>query len=127
ETVYLMMSHYLRPLEEVDAVAEAHRAFLARLQEDGLLIEGGRLDPPVGGVVLLRVATREEAVATMAADPYVTEQVASYDAFGWKPRWGVLAGGGGKGGWPWAGEETGGEGWQSGLGEADRAGRPCGV
>lgn len=90
--MYLMISTYLAPLDEVDKAREAHMTFVDGLEERGLVVAAGRQDPPVGGVVLLDTATAEEAVAAMADDPYVQQGLASYVATGWKPTRGTLAG-----------------------------------
>ncbi|PRY27116.1 YciI family protein [Pseudosporangium ferrugineum] len=89
--VYLMISTYLVPLDEVDRVRDEHLAFLAGLEERGLVVSAGRQDPAVGGVVLLGVGTEEEARELMAQDPYVLRGVAEYTATGWTPTRGVLA------------------------------------
>jgi uncharacterized protein YciI len=89
--MYLMISKYLRPLDEVDGSREDHMAFLAGLEARNLVVSAGRQDPAVGGVVLLGVETEAEAVALMAGDPYVQRGLAAYTATGWKPTRGVLA------------------------------------
>jgi uncharacterized protein YciI len=81
--MYLMISTYLRPLDEVDAIRPEHAEFLASLDHDGLLVGAGRSIPPTGGIVLLDVETEEQARATMAADPYVTGGYAAYEPVGW--------------------------------------------
>ena len=89
--MYLMISTYLAPLDQVDKAREAHMTFLDGLEERGLVIAAGRQDPPVGGVILLDTATAEEAVEAMAGDPYVQQGLASYVATGWTPTRGALA------------------------------------
>jgi uncharacterized protein YciI len=90
--VYLMISQYLAPLDEVDKAVPDHQAFLDGLQDRGLMISAGRQDPPVGGVVLLAVDTEAQAHELMAGDPYVQRKLAEYRAIGWRPSRGVLAG-----------------------------------
>ena len=89
--MYLMISTYVAPLDEVDAVRDDHLRFIDDLERRRLLVSAGRQDPPVGGVVLLAAATEGEAVALMADDPYVRRGVARYQAIGWQPTRGVLA------------------------------------
>lgn len=89
--MYLMISTYLAPLAEVDALRDEHLRFLAGLEQRRLVVSAGRQDPPVGGVVILAVASEAEAVALMAEDPYVRAGVARYQAIGWQPSRGVLA------------------------------------
>lgn len=90
--VYLMISKYLKPLDEVDAARDDHLAYIAGLEQRGLVVSAGRQDPPVGGVILLDVDSAEEAQAVIAEDPYVRRGLASYTATGWVPSRGVLAG-----------------------------------
>ena len=89
--MYLMISTYLAPLDEVDRAREDHLAFIAGLEERGLVVSAGRQNPAVGGVVLLGVDTEAEARELMAQDPYVVRGLAEYAATGWTPTRGVLA------------------------------------
>ena len=88
--MYLMISTYLKPLDEVDAVRDDHYAFLDGLEAQGLVALAGRQDPPVGGVILLNVDSRERALEIFADDPYVTSGNAEYTAIGWNPGRGSL-------------------------------------
>ncbi len=89
--MYLMISKYLAPLDEVDRARDEHLAFIAGLEERGLVVSAGRQDPAVGGVVLLAVDTEAEARELIAEDPYVLRGLAEYTATGWTPSRGVLA------------------------------------
>ena len=89
--MYLMISTYLRPLDEVDAVRPEHIEFVAGLTETGVCVASGRRQPPVGGILLLDVATEDEARAVIADDPYVTGGFARYEPVGWTPTTGRLA------------------------------------
>jgi uncharacterized protein YciI len=89
--VYLMISTYLVPLDEVDAARADHFEFLAGLEARGLVVGAGRQDPPTGGIVLLDVDTEAEARALFADDPYVVRGLARYEPTGWKPTRGALA------------------------------------
>jgi uncharacterized protein YciI len=88
--VYLMISTYTVPLEEVDKLRDAHIAFLDEKQAEGIVVEAGRQDPPNGGVVILDVASEKEAFAVMADDPYVKANVGEYRAVGFNPTRGPL-------------------------------------
>ncbi|WP_245665433.1 YciI family protein [Actinoplanes subtropicus] len=90
--VYLMISTYLVPLDEVAKVRDEHLAFLDGLVAQGTLVAAGRQDPPVGGMVLLDVADEATAREVMAQDPYVLRGAAEYEARGWAPTVGVLKG-----------------------------------
>jgi uncharacterized protein YciI len=90
--VYLMISTYLAPLEEMDKARDDHAKYLDGLERRGLVIAAGRQDPPTGGVIVFDVDTAEEAHALIADDPYVQRGLAEYRPIGWKPTRGVLAG-----------------------------------
>jgi uncharacterized protein YciI len=89
--VYLMISKYLVPLDEVDRARADHLAFLDGLTARGLLVTAGRQDPPAGGVVLLNVDDEAEARELMKDDPYEANGLAEYTAVGWRPAIGALA------------------------------------
>jgi uncharacterized protein YciI len=90
--VYLMISTYSAPLEQVDEARADHLRFIDGLDERGLVVSAGRQEPPAGGVVLLQVDSAAEAHALMAEDPYVLRGLATYEAIGWQPMRGVLVG-----------------------------------
>ena len=46
---------YRRPLEEVLAVTEQHRAYLRDLKDEGVLVASGPMDPRAGGILLVSV------------------------------------------------------------------------
>ena len=88
----LALIRYRRPLEEVVPHTDAHRAYLRRLQEQGVLLASGPLEPRTGGALLLRVP-EEEVHATLDrvrdGDPYVQAGVAQYEVLPWRPGIGV--------------------------------------
>ena len=85
-----MISKYLVPLEQVDAVREAHMAYLEGLEAQNLVVAAGRQDPPVGGIILFNVTDEARARELIAEDPYVKQGVAEYTATGWLPTRGAL-------------------------------------
>jgi uncharacterized protein YciI len=83
---------YRRPLDEVLAVVDAHRAYLRTLYDAGTVLASGPLDPRSGGALLLRVP--DDAVhATLDAirdnDPYVKNGMAQYELLPWAAGTGV--------------------------------------
>jgi uncharacterized protein YciI len=77
---------YRRPLDEVLEVTDRHRAYLRALQEEGLLIASGPMDPRGGGLLLLRVPD-DDVIGTLDrirdGDPYVTFGLAQYEMIPW--------------------------------------------
>ena len=88
--MYLMISTYRAPLEQVDAARDDHVRYLDELERRGLVVSAGRQNPPVGGIILFNVDSEAEARALLADDPYVLRGLADYEARGWTPTRGVL-------------------------------------
>lgn len=83
----LALIRYRRPLDEVLAHHDAHRAYLLTLKEAGTLVASGPLDPRTGGALLLRLpetATERDLDAIRDGDPYWQHGVAQYELLRWK-------------------------------------------
>jgi uncharacterized protein YciI len=83
--MFVFVSEYQRPLEEVDEHREAHLAFLAGLNEQGRILISGRRNPPVGGVVVIDADDLDQATAIMAEDPFAKAGVARYEPYEFTP------------------------------------------
>ena len=82
----MMLVRYRRPLAEVEAVTEAHRAYLRTLQEQGILLASGPLDPRTGGMVLLRVQDADPLAdldTIRNNDPFFNAGLATYEPLVW--------------------------------------------
>ncbi len=79
---------YRRPLEEVVANTDDHRAYLRSLQEKGTLLASGPFDPRTGGALILRLP-EENPVAALDAvrdgDPFWQRGIAQYELLSWNP------------------------------------------
>ena len=85
---------YRRPLEQVLAVVDEHRAYLRGLLEQGILLVSGPLEPRTGGALLLRVPDDDVHAAldrVRDGDPYVQAGVAQYELLPWRPGLGAEA------------------------------------
>lgn len=82
----LAVIRYRRPVDEVLAHYEAHRAYLLSLKQAGTLVASGPLDPRFGGALLLRLpdtATEGDLDAIRDGDPYWQNGVAQYELLRW--------------------------------------------
>ena len=82
----LALIRYRRPIEEVVAHQDAHRAFQRKLQEEGKLLAAGPHDPRFGGMMLLRVGdegAQQALDAIRDADPYYQNGVVQYELLIW--------------------------------------------
>lgn len=83
--LFLILLDYLRPLSEVDAHLDEHRAFLARHYAAGHFLLSGRKTPRTGGVILARAHSLYEVTQWVSADPFCQARVASYQIVTWEP------------------------------------------
>lgn len=79
---------YRRPLEEIVAVTDEHRAYLRVLKQQGLLLASGPFEPRVGGGLLFRVPDDNVNGALDRIrdnDPFVKQGLAQWELLVWNP------------------------------------------
>jgi uncharacterized protein YciI len=84
----LVLIRYRKPLDEVVAATEPHRAYLRELQSRRVLIAAGPFDPRTGGALLVRLPDQNAAAALDAirdGDPFYRNGIANYELIAWKP------------------------------------------
>jgi uncharacterized protein YciI len=77
---------YRRPIEEVVAATEPHRAYLRQLKAEGTLVAAGPMDPRYGGIFLLKVSDenpQRELDAIRDGDPFYQLHIAQYELMCW--------------------------------------------
>jgi uncharacterized protein YciI len=82
----LALIRYRRPLDEVIAATDTHRAYLRSLKDAGTLIASGPFDPRTGGALLLRVPdddVHHALDAVRAGDPFTALGIAQYELIPW--------------------------------------------
>lgn len=88
----LMIVRYRRPLPEIEAATEAHRAYLRTLKAQGLLLASGPMDPRHGGVLLFRVQDAhplQDLDQIRDGDPFFQQGLATYEPLVWKVNIGI--------------------------------------
>jgi uncharacterized protein YciI len=83
--MFVLLSRYLKPLDEVDRWVAEHRAFLERHFQSGDLLVSGPQNPRTGGVIVTHDISREAVEAMLAQDPFVREGVSEYQIVEFKP------------------------------------------
>ena len=83
--MFIVTLTYTRPLEEVDALMDAHMTWLKKHYESGLFVASGRQVPRTGGVILARSGDREGLESVLARDPFVQGGVARVDVIEFVP------------------------------------------
>lgn len=70
---------YIKPMTEINALTDAHRAVLAGWAKDNILICSGPKEPRTGGVMIFNLPTIEAVEKLMEADPFWREGMATYE------------------------------------------------
>ena len=86
--MFVAISVYLKPLEEVNQFSAAHVAWIMKYYASGRFLGSGRRVPPVGGVIIARGESQEELSSILAEDPYQQHGLAKYEIVEFNP--GVL-------------------------------------
>ncbi|MFJ8540115.1 MULTISPECIES: YciI family protein [unclassified Streptomyces] len=76
--MFVLELTYTAPLDAVDAVLEAHVAWLDEQYEKGTFLASGRKNPRDGGVILAVAEDRARIEAIAATDPFVGAGVCAY-------------------------------------------------
>lgn len=82
---FIVEINYLVPLARVQESVTAHRAYLQRGYDAGLLLCSGPKVPATGGFMLARAASLEALQAFFAQDPFSTETLASFSITEFQP------------------------------------------
>jgi uncharacterized protein YciI len=83
--MFVVVLTYTKPLAEVDQHLQAHRAWLQGQYQAGTFLASGRQNPPVGGVILARAASRQALDQALAQDPFAIHQLAQYQVIEFTP------------------------------------------
>jgi len=88
--LYAIETTWLRPVEEMQAYAQAHLSHQVDLERRGILFAAGPLFkpgaprfPPEGGLIVVRAASFEEAEAIAQSDPMHRAGMRSYTIRKW--------------------------------------------
>jgi uncharacterized protein YciI len=77
--MYVALSTYTAPLEEIDYSLPDHAEWLNRQFSAGYFLASGRRTPRVGGVIIARPMERGKLDAILATDPFSYRHLARYE------------------------------------------------
>ncbi|WP_304649478.1 YciI family protein [uncultured Duncaniella sp.] len=83
--MFIAILTYKKPLSEVDKYLQAHREYLAENYAAGNFIASGPQTPRVGGVIMMRAASREAVDALIKQDPFHINGIADYQIVEFTP------------------------------------------
>ncbi len=85
-SVFIAKLTYTVPIEQVDALLEAHLAWLKAGHASGHFLAWGPNEPRDSGMIFIRAASRKEAESLTATDPILVKGAANIEITEWKPR-----------------------------------------
>lgn len=85
-SIFIASLTYTVPIERIDTTLAAHLAWLKAGHEAGHFLAWGPREPRDGGLIFVRAASRAEAEALLATDPFMTEDLAEATIIEWTPR-----------------------------------------
>ena len=83
--MFIIVSKYLKSIEEADKVLPEHRAYLDKYFSLGKFVTSGRREPRTGGVIICRAESRAEAEAIVREDPFCVKGVSEYEIIEFLP------------------------------------------
>lgn len=83
--LFVCLVHYTKPLDEVLAHLDEHRAYLKKGYEEGFLLASGPRIPKDGGIIIGKFADKNAAQAFAHNDPYTQLQLAKYEILLFEP------------------------------------------
>ncbi len=83
--MFVILLHYLKPIEDVERVVVPHRAYLDELYKSGVLLASGPQVPRTGGVLLAKGMNKDDLWELLQKDPFYTEGIAEYKLIEFDP------------------------------------------
>lgn len=79
--MFVLISHFQRPIEEVNRSFSQHSEWVQRQYDAGRFLVSGRREPPIGGIALARAASEQELREILTTDPYQQRGLAEYEIY----------------------------------------------
>ncbi len=83
--MYLVMTHYKKPLPIVDESLHLHRSFLDIGYQKGYFIVSGPRNPRTGGIILSQLQNRDELEKILKEDPFYISGIADFEIHEFNP------------------------------------------
>jgi len=77
--MFIFKLTYQQSLDRVEKHLQAHRDYLDKYYALGHFIASGAQEPRIGGIILCRTKSKEQALDIMHADPFYLHQIAKYE------------------------------------------------
>jgi uncharacterized protein YciI len=83
--MFVIISKYLKKLQEIDEEHSAHAHFLEGYYRSGRFLASGRMNPALGEIILARGESREEMENIFRRDPLAIRECAEYEVLEFDP------------------------------------------
>lgn len=77
--MFLVLTTYAKPIEEIEKFLPAHSAHLDNYYKSKKIIFSGRRNPRIGGIILFNVDSKNEVLAIIEKDPFKQNGCAEYE------------------------------------------------
>lgn len=77
--MFILLVHYKKTLEEVEANLTDHRVYLDKYYALGKFICSGRRNPRTGGCIICKAADEKEVKEIIKEDPFLFRGIADYE------------------------------------------------
>ncbi len=79
--MFVLISRFQKPFEEVNRSFVSHSAWVQRNYESGQFLVSGRREPLIGGIIVARASSEQELREVLRTDPYQQQGLAEYEIF----------------------------------------------
>jgi uncharacterized protein YciI len=83
--MFILLSKYLKPMEEIDKELENHIKYLDKYFSLGKFVCSGRRNLRIGGVILCTSENEEEVKEILKEDPFSSKKIAEYEIIEFSP------------------------------------------
>ncbi len=83
--LFVAISSYQKPLSEIEPHYAAHKEWLEKQYKAGWVLASGRRNPPVGGMLIGRAASKDDFAKRFLDDPFVIFGCSQYEMFEFVP------------------------------------------
>lgn len=83
--MFIITVKYLCAIQQIEEHLAAHRAFLDRYYENGMLICSGPQNPRTGGIIVSNAPNRALVESMIVEDPFYLNKVAEYSIVEFSP------------------------------------------
>jgi uncharacterized protein YciI len=83
--MFIVVSKYIKPMSEIDALRPAHLDFLKKLISEKKVLMAGRQNPITGGIIIAKMQSQFELENLLNEDPFIKAKVAEYQLIEFNP------------------------------------------